>query len=151
MIRVSFSLQNHLPTCPTPPFEERVTSCRSSLCIFALFIFFPSISLILSLSSHPLVAMPYPPHPHPFHSSSVHPSLSLGLASVGRFQSVCVLMTPLGADVMLSSCCSAASLPPSISFSLCLPSNVSYVLIYMPFCLLRHRCSTVNWRVSFYV
>lgn len=36
-----------------------------------------------------------------------------GLASVGRFQSVCLLMTLLEADVMLSSCCFAVSpLPP---------------------------------------
>lgn len=38
------------------------------------------------------------------------PYSPLWLASVGRFQSVCLLMTLLEADVMLSSCCFAASL-----------------------------------------
>lgn len=53
------------------------------------------------------------PHPCAFHSSSVQPSLPPGLASVGRFQSVCLLMTLLEADVMLSSCCFVLSpFPP---------------------------------------
>lgn len=118
---------------PSPPFEESVTGRRSSFCFCA-----PSISLIVSFSSH---ASPYCPPSSSFHSSSVHPSLSPGLASVGRFQSVCLLMTPLGADVMLSSCCSALQHhprqppppppPTPLHISLCLPSNVSNVFIYL--------------------
>lgn len=95
----------------------------------------PSVFLIVSFSSHPLVASPQPPPPPPpssaFHSSSVHPSPSLGLASVGRFQSVCLLMTPLGADVMLSSCCSALQHHPPPYLSLSLPLYLSATPPYL--------------------
>lgn len=99
---------------PSGQFEQKVTSCRGCCCICANTFF--SIHLLNGSFSYTLPVMLYL-HPHVFHSPSVHPSLSLGLASVGRFQSVCLLMTPLGADVMLSSCCTAASLPFHISFS----------------------------------
>lgn len=76
-------------------------------------------------------------HQH-FHSSRVHPSLLPGvfLPPWGRFQSVCLLMTPLGTDVILSSCCSSSSsthqlFHPHPRISLRLPSDVSCVLIYL--------------------
>ena len=80
----------------------------------------------MSFSSHPLIASPYLLIP----SSSVHPSLSPGLASVGRFQSVCSLMTPLGADVMLSSCCSALQ-PPDLRLPISLSASPPMCLIFL--------------------
>lgn len=125
VIRVSFSLQNHLMTFPLLFHQlklRRVTSWRDSPVHFSIFSVpvFNCILLLLLLSlTH---------HPHPFNSSSVHTSLSLGLASVGRFQSVCLLMTPLGTDVMFSSCCSAASLShPYLS----LPALQCLLCIYL--------------------
>lgn len=136
----------------------------------------PSVFLIVSFSSHPLVASPQPPPPHRLPLRSTLP-LSIPLPPwglpqwVGSSLSVCWWLhleqmwcsaavallssiTPLHISPSLSLSISLPPLhispSPPLSISLCLPSNVSYVLIYMSFCSPRRRCS-VNWRVSFYV
>lgn len=139
----------------------------------------PSIFLIVSFSSHPLVASPQPSPP----STSflcvplfLCPSLSLPGACLSGSVPVCLFAddsTWSRCDAQQLLLCSPASpplhispslslsislpplhispSPPNFSISPCLPSNVSYVLIYMSFCSPRRRCSAVNWRVSFYV
>lgn len=77
------------------------------------------------------------------------PSLAspLGLTSVGWFQSVCLLMTPLGADVMLSSCFFALQYPPYPTHLLSSllsphthislsppPVSLMFLFIYVSFC-----------------
>lgn len=113
--------------------KKKVMGCKSLHC--HLHFIPPFVSLIVSFSSTRLPDIPFQS------SSSARASVSLGLASVGQFQSVCLLMTPLGADVMLSSCCSALQRSAQISLMLS--------FIYTYFCSLLQPRSTVNGRAKF--
>ena len=178
-------LETPVPTeiiCQAAPLDSIGSICGGSNRLQELFLppctfhlLPPSIFLIVSFSSHPLLASLQPPPPFLCVPLFLCPSLSLPGACLSGSVPVCLFAddsTWSRCDAQQLLLCSPAS-PPSISLpltlslylsatppylslsppsiSLCLPSNVSYVLIYMSFCSPRRRCSAVNWRVSFYV
>lgn len=90
------------------------------------------LSIHTCYCSHPPSLFLYSFHPPPSLLLSI--PRSRGLASVSRFQSVCLLMTPLGTDVMLNSCCSALTPPPA-------PHHISLPLLL--FCSYLFSCLCV--------
>lgn len=102
---VSSAKSRSRPAHPTTsnPFEEQ--ELAEAFIEFCLFSFHSPLELY---PFRGLFLGCFYPHPCAFHF--VIPHSLPGLASVGRFQSVCLLMTLLEADMMLSSCCFAASL-----------------------------------------
>lgn len=107
---------------PSPPFEESVTGRRSSFCFRA-----PSISLIVSLSSHPPVASPYHPPP-PFVPLFLCPSLALPGACLSGSVPVCLFAddsTWSRCDAQQLLLCSAASPPPTTTTTTNTPPYLS--------------------------